>query len=131
MKSKFLSLLIISILAVITVSAQNSSKKNSPVGSWKFEAQYAPEGYTSGTMIVGLAEQKYSASMSFTGNEVKLTGDMVKFENDNLIFSVYVEGENVKVALKIDGENKMSGKASYSQGEVPLTLTKNAVLIQK
>jgi hypothetical protein len=131
MKRKLLSLLLISFLAVITVSAQNTTIKNSPVGTWKFEAPYAPEGYTSGIMIVGLADQKYSASMSFTGYDYKITGDLVKYENDNLLFSVYLEGENIKVALKIESENKMAGKATYSQGEVPLTLTKNPAQIQR
>ena len=35
-----------------------------------------------------------------------------------------MEGQDIKVMLKIENETKMSGKAVYSEGEVPLTLTK-------
>ena len=125
MKSKILTLLVISFLSVITVSGQNNTKKNSPVGSWKFEAPYAPEGYTSGTIAVGLADKKYSTSMVFTGSESKLQGEKVKVAKDSVLFSIYLEGQDVKVMLKIENETTMSGKAVYTEGEVPLTLTKN------
>jgi hypothetical protein len=35
-----------------------------------------------------------------------------------------VEGNTVAVTLKSEDQTKMSGKAVYSEGEVPLTLTK-------
>ncbi|MDO9339072.1 MAG: hypothetical protein Q7T72_00930, partial [Bacteroidales bacterium] len=100
-------------------------KKTNPVGTWKFEAPYAPEGYTSGTIAVGLEEQKYSTTMVFTGSEYKLTGEKVKVANDSVSFSIYLEGQDIKVMLKIENETKMSGKAVYTEGEVPLSLTKN------
>lgn len=124
MKSKILTLLVISFLLVIAVSGQNNTKKISPVGKWKFEAPYAPEGYTSGIIEVGFAEKKYSASMMFSGGEYKLTGEKVKIENDTISFSVFIEGQGVAVKLKMEDSSKMSGKAVYSEGEVPLTLTK-------
>lgn len=124
MKSKIFILLTIALLSVINLYGQNNPAKLSPVGTWKFEAPTAPEGYTSGTIIVGLTGQNYSTTMSFTGNDYKLTGDKVKFENNSLFFSVYIEGEDVKVAVISESKVKMSGKAVYSQGEVPLTLAK-------
>jgi hypothetical protein len=60
----------------------------------------------------------------FTGNEGKLSGEKVKFENDTLAFSVYIENENVGIKLKLNDKTKMSGKAVYSGGEVLLTLTR-------
>ena len=125
MISKILTLLVISFLSVVAVSGQNSAKKTNPVGTWKFEAPYAPEGYTSGTIAVGLEEQKYSTTMVFTGSEYKLTGEKVKVAIDSVSFSIYLEGQDIKVMLKIENEAKMSGKAVYTEGEVPLTLTKN------
>lgn len=124
MKSKTFTLLVILLLSVISVNAQINSKKSSPVGTWMFEAPYAPEGYTSGSISIGLAEQKHTASMSFTGSEFKLPGEKVKVTNDSILFSVYLEGQDIKVLLKIENETKMSGKAVYAEGEVPLTLTK-------
>lgn len=125
MISKILTVLVISFFSVIEVSGQNSIKKTNPVGTWKFEAPYAPEGYTSGTIEVGLVEQKYSATLVFTGSEYKLTGEKVKVVNDSVLFSIYLEGQDIKVMLEIENETKMSGKAVYTEGEVPLTLTKN------
>jgi len=121
-KPLILTLLIVFSLHVLT--AQGTRIKKDPVGTWKFEAPYAPEEYTSGTITVGIADKKYNASMSFTGNEYKIPGEKVKFENDTLYFSIYVETENVAVSLKIVDATNMAGKAVYSEGEVPLTLTK-------
>jgi len=62
--------------------------------------------------------------MAFAGSEYKLPGENVKAVNDSILFSIYMEGQDIKVMLKIENETKMSGKAVYSEGEVPLTLTK-------
>jgi len=123
MKNRILFLMLISFLSVIAVSAQNTAKSN-PAGTWKFDAPYAPEGYTTGTIVVGFAEQKPTTSMSFTGSEYILPGENVKTPADSVLFSIYLEGQDIKVLLKIESETKMSGKAVYSEGEVPLILSK-------
>jgi hypothetical protein len=123
---KLTLLLLLSIFSLAAVIAQNKEVQTGPVGVWKFDAPYAPEGYTSGIIAIILAEKKYSATMSFTGTETKLTGDRVKVLNDSIFFSVYVEGQDVAVKLKLDAETKMSGKAVYTEGVVPLALTKLA-----
>jgi hypothetical protein len=123
MKYKILTLLVISFFAVVTVSGQSNGKKVAD-GTWKFEAPYAPEGFTTGTIVVGKAENKPTATMSFTGSEYKLPGESVKTSNDSLFFSIYLEGEDIQVKLKLESDTKMTGKASYSQGDVPLTLSK-------
>lgn len=123
MKYRIQTLMLVVFFTVTAVSGQNGDKIN-PVGTWKFEAPYAPEGYTSGTIIVGFAEQKQTATMSFTGNDYKIPGENVKAANDSVLFSIYLEGQDIKVMLKIENESKMTGKAVYSEGEVPLTLTK-------
>jgi hypothetical protein len=112
------------IIGISAISAQNTKTKVDPVGTWKFEAPSAPEGYTSGTIVVGKAEQKSTATMSFTGSDYKLSGEKVMVKNDSLKFSVNLEGQDIKVSLKIENGTKMSGKAVYTEGEVPLTLTK-------
>jgi hypothetical protein len=124
MKNKILSFLVISFITVLTVSGQNSPKKSSSVCTYKFEAPYAPEGYSSGTISIGFEDKKHTASMSFTGNDYKIPGEKVTVTKDSVLFSVFVEGQDVKVFLKMEDANKMSGKAVYSEGEVPLTLTK-------
>lgn len=124
MKNKFLSILVISILTILTVNGQDNSKKMNPIGSWNFEAPYSPEGYNSGTILVG----SDSTTMSFAGNENKLYGDKVKISNDSVSFSLYLEGEDIRVMLKMESDTSMSGKAVYSQGEVPITLKKAVAL---
>jgi hypothetical protein len=123
MKSKILTLMLLSFLSVIAVSGQNSVKLN-PVGTWKFAAPYAPEGYSSGTIIVGFSEQKHTATMAFSGSEYKIPAENVKAVNDSVLFSIFVEGQDVKVMLKIENDTNMSGKAVYSEGEVPLALSR-------
>jgi hypothetical protein len=124
MKKNFLALIVISLLIASASAQSGSTGKNNPVGTWKFDAPYAPEGYTTGTIVVGFEEQKTTTTMSFTGSEYKLPGENVKTPNDSILFSIYLEGQDIKVMLKIETEIKMSGKAVYSEGEVPLSLNK-------
>lgn len=123
---KWLFILVLISSFVTALSAQeNIVKKNDPVGLWKFEASTAPSGYTSGTISVGFTDQKNTVSISFAGSDYKIPGEKVTVADGNIIFTVYLEGENIKVSLKIENETRMSGKAVYSAGEVPLTLTRS------
>jgi len=124
MKKVFL-ILFVFLLGLPLLTAQNNNTKKDPVGSWKFEAPYAPEGYSSGTLVVGKEAQKYTTTVSLTGNEYKLTGEKVKAVSDSLSFSIFLEGQDIRILLKVTDETKMSGKAVYSEGEIPVTLTKN------
>jgi hypothetical protein len=64
--------------------------------------------------------------MSFTGNDFKFPGDNIKAEKDSIQFSVFIQGEDVKVMLRVENDTVMSGKAVYSEGEVPLSLKRSA-----
>ncbi|HLP74625.1 MAG TPA: hypothetical protein VK155_17095 [Bacteroidales bacterium] len=123
MKNTVISILAIFFLSVITAGAQNKVKFN-PVGKWQFEAPTAPEGYTGGVIVVGMAEKKPTATMSFTGSEYNIPGERVKVSGDSLNFQVYLEGDVITVLMKAEANDKMSGKATYSEGEVPLTATR-------
>jgi hypothetical protein len=118
------SLLLLCCLPVITSAQTNKSTKD-PVGRWIYEGPSAPEGYTSGKLEFSVTDKKYSAIWTFMGNEEnKYSSENIKFRNDSLVFNVYVDGEDVAVALKFDEKSKMTGKAIYSGGEVPMTLTR-------
>jgi hypothetical protein len=123
MKTGILTLIIVSFFSVISVNGQNIIKNN-PAGTWKFDAPYAPEGYSSGTIVVGIADSKNTTTMSFTGSEFKFEGENVKAVNDSVLFSIYLQGEDIKVMLKMESDTNMTGKAVYSEGEVPLALSK-------
>jgi len=119
-------LLILSVIPFLSViaSSQESKVEKIIVGKWLFQAPYAPDGYKDGTIEIGYAEKKYSAIMIFSVGENKFVGDRVRFENDTLYFNVFIEGQNVVVKLKDQDETKMTGKAVYNEGVVPLLLTK-------
>ncbi len=113
------------LLSVSVISAQDSQKPRNPVGKWKFEAPYAPEGYTSGTIDIAFAEDKYSSTISFTGSDYKIPGERIKVEKENVSFVVMIEGGEVVISLIAENDKKMTGKAVYSEGEIPLTLTRD------
>jgi len=117
-------ILLLLILALPLLTAQKNQVKLSPLGTWKFDAPYAPEAYNSGTITVGFADQKQTITMSFTGSEYKFPGENVKVVNDSIQFSIYLEGQDVKVMLKVESDTNLTGKAVYSEGEVPLALSK-------
>jgi hypothetical protein len=124
MKTRIFTLLMISLFSVCTLSAQTDAKKHNPVGKWKFEAPYAPEGYNLGTIDIAKTGDKYSTSITFAGSEYKIPGENTKVEMDTLAFVVFLEGDQIAVSLKAENDTKMTGKAVYSQGEIPLTLTR-------
>ena len=124
MKTKILSIFMLSLLSVLTVCAQTNSKKNNPVGNWKFEAPSAPYGYTLGNLNVSFKDKKYTAIMSFPGNDYHLPGDKIKADGDNFSFTTFAEGQEVLIQLKMESNSKMSGKVIHSDGEIPLALTR-------
>jgi hypothetical protein len=121
---KGIILILFAVFCLQYSNAQDIKSKFNSVGSWKFDAPYAPEGYSSGTITIGSAEKKDTATMSFGTGEYKLGGENVKLVNDSVLFSIFLEGQSIKVMLKVDSDTSMSGKAIYSEGEVPLTLSK-------
>lgn len=124
MKKGIFTLLLIAFCAVFTATGQTDSKNATHEGKWKFEAPYAPEGFTTGTIDVKFAEDKYTTSISFPASGFTLAGEKAKVEKDTLSFTVFIEGQEVVVFLKPDTGQKMTGKAVYFEGEIPLTLTK-------
>lgn len=123
---KIIPFVMLIIFSITTTSAQSSKAKKDPSGEWKFKAQYAPEGYSDGKITVGTKEKNYSVAITFTGSEYKVMGENVRFVNDSLLFSIYVEGENVTVKIKMEDASKMTGTALYSQGEISLTATRDS-----
>lgn len=121
---KIAPFMLLLILCVFAASAQNTKVKNNPVGKWKFEAPSAPEGFTTGLIEVGFAENKYSTSIAFTGSEYKIPGEKVKFANDTVNFSVFIEGGDILIKLKLDSSTKMTGTATTPEGDILLTLTR-------
>jgi hypothetical protein len=126
MKIKIIVIVLLTIMSIGVVNAQNNVKKTTPVGTWKFDAPYAPEGYNTGKIVVSLENKKFSTTMAFGAGDYKIPGEQVKAVKDSVQFSVFLEGQDIKVFLKQEDDSKMTGKAVYSEGEVPLTLSRVA-----
>jgi len=127
MKKSIFTYLMISLFAVCTVTAQTTAKKGNVVGKWKFEAPYAPEGYNTGSIEISFAEEKYSTAISMTGSDYTIPGDKTKVENDTVSFTVLLDGNEIAISLKAESDVRMTGKAVYFEGEIPLTLTKEVL----
>ena len=122
---KTIPLILLLLFSISLVSAQTVKVNTSPVGKWKFEAPSAPEGYNSGSISISFAENKYSTAVSLTGSDNAIPGDKTKFDNDTVSFIVLLDGNVVSISLKAETDTKMTGKAVYVDGEIPLTLTKD------
>jgi hypothetical protein len=124
---KIFTLVILLVFCFSAVTAQSANSKKDPTGKWKFEAPYAPEGYTIGTIDIGFAEDKYNANMSFTNLGYTFTGEKIRVQNDSVYFMIWIENTDVSVSLKIEDKTKMTGTAVYYEGTVPLTLVKEPI----
>jgi hypothetical protein len=124
MKKRVFAYLMISLLVFCSISAQTTPKKVNPVGKWKFEAPYAPEGYNSGIIEFSFADNKYSTLISMPGSEYKIPGEQTKVENDTVSFFLLLDGAQISINLKTESDVKMTGIAVAPDGEIPLTLTK-------
>ena len=124
-KSTFL-LSFILILGLISIIALSATVKD-PVGKWKFTAPGAPYGYDQGLIEIVKDLDEYKATLSFTGMDYKFELEKVKYEDEKLSFSLYLEGEDIYVLMSFSKDDKLSGKALYSQGEVALYATREVI----
>jgi|WetSurMetagenome_2_1015567.scaffolds.fasta_scaffold616001_1 hypothetical protein len=123
MKKIFL-LLLMALLAIGSVSAQKSKQKNDIAGKWLYEAPSAPEVYTSGTLEIVSADNKYAVAFAAAGSENKLLAENVIVTNDSLKFNLFMGDETIVVRIKIIDKSKMTGLATTPTGDIPMYLYK-------
>lgn len=100
----------------IETSAQENKKI---LGDWSFNAPNAGYGYQTGTISFSEQEAEIKGLVKFTdGNEINLN-DIV-FDANELSFSLYVEGELIKVKMILETE-KLSGTVTTSEGDLSIT----------
>lgn len=124
MKTKIFSAILVLFTLLLSASPQENKKKTDPAGTWKYEAPTAPYGYTEGTILIGYENEKLTTSVSLTGSEYKIPAENVKLDGKILTFDIFIETETIHISLTIESNTKMSGKATYSEGEIPLVLTR-------
>lgn len=111
------------ILSFISLNLMSSPVKD-PVGKWKFSAPGAPYGYDQGIIEISKDADEYMATLSFEGMSYKYNLEKCKFEEEKLSFGLYLDGEDIFVLMTLTEDDKLSGKAMYSQGELPITATR-------
>ncbi len=120
---KKLSLLLTLVLAtgMALYAATDNPKDVNPVGTWTYSAPDAPYGYQAGDILVGKEKDAYTVSLKL--GEYAIKGYNVKYEKTVLSFTVYIESESVMIKATFE-ENKITGKANTSQGDIPFTASR-------
>lgn len=116
-------LIILTTIALIALSAsaQEVPVQKNPVGNWKVEAPYAPEGFQYSKLGVTKVEDKYVVEMNFEDVGYKLLAERVTFIDGVLKFGFWVEDVDVTITFKFNGEDKLEGSAVTVDGEIPMT----------
>ena len=114
------------ILALMLVAAFTSTvsaqKKVDPTGTWTYEATMAPYEYSSGDIVVDKDGKDYTVQIVL-GEYYKVNGEKVVYDNNELTFVVYIEGEPIDIKMTMEKE-EAKGTASYSDGDIPITAKK-------
>ncbi len=118
-KVKFLMMVMLVASVTTTVSAQ---KKVDPTGTWTYTAADAPYEYSAGDIVITKEGKEYQVEIVL-GEYYKVKGSSVKYEKNEISFTVYIESESVHIKGTFDKEN-IKGTASYTDGTIPITATK-------
>lgn len=114
--------LIFAIIFAASISFQAEAQNKKVTGEWKYEVAQAPYGYNKG--VISFAEQKkeLSGKVKFnSGYSVDLTN--ISYKEGVLKAEVFIEGENVKLASAIKGD-EMTGTVDSSMGKMNLKAKK-------
>lgn len=126
MRRKSTILFTLLMILLISSAATIPGSKFDPLGKWKFSAPYAPYGYNTGTIEISLSEEKeYVAILYFENSEFAFYGENVTFSEDIFAFSIFLEGEEIPLKMKLDEDEKMSGSAITPDGEILITARKD------
>lgn len=119
MKNRFTRLLLSSIFIFSISLLLEAQVHDSYTGNWKFEAPDAPEGSTTGNIVIKIN----TIVMTFDDMQ-EYPSSWIKFRNDSLIYETAFDLATVVFSLKIVNKSTMTGKAVWEGGESEVTLTK-------
>jgi hypothetical protein len=120
------ALLIIMLLGLIYPVARPvpAADNSAIIGSWKCAVLDVPYEYSNSVITFIEKDGKLNGSVKFdSGEEVKLS--TVKYVNNQLLITLYVEGYSVTVDGKLAGA-KLTGTVDTPDGKVNFTATKAA-----
>lgn len=122
MKRKYIAgmfILMAIFITTVSFSVKPSLKRFNPVGTWKFSAPYAPEGYNTSDLIITKEGKEYK--VVFALNEYyQIAANEVVYKKKQLSFILYIETETVLIEGMFE-EDKFSGTANYSGGIIDVT----------
>ncbi len=110
--------MVMGLFLAISAGMAMASAPKDVVGTWSYEAPYAPYEYSAGKLIFTEKDGKLEGVIKIGEYDIDMRN--VKLDGETLAFGTYVEGEyiSVKVTIKKD---TLSGTASYSEGSIEVT----------
>jgi len=105
-------------LAMVVGNVFATTNAKDVVGTWNYEAPYAPYEYSKGKLVFTENGDKVEGKIKIGSYEIEMRN--VKLEGENISFGAYVEGEYVSIKMKVD-KKKFTGTASYSEGTIDVT----------
>ncbi|MCG8309011.1 MAG: hypothetical protein MI975_16565 [Cytophagales bacterium] len=105
-------------LALVVGNAFAAGKAKDLIGTWNYEAPYAPYEYSTGKLIFTENGDKVEGKIKIGEYEIDMRN--VKVEGDKVTFGAYVEGEYIKVDATVK-KNSLTGTVSYSEGTMEVT----------
>lgn len=106
------------IFALFVGNAFAAAPAKDVVGTWKYEAPYAPYEYSSGKLIFTENGDKIEGKIKIGEYEIEMRN--VKADGAKVEFGAYVEGEYVSIKIEIK-KKAFTGTASYSEGSMEVT----------
>ena len=108
-------------LALVVGNSFAATKAKDLVGTWNYEAPYAPYEYSTGKLIFTESGDKIEGKIKIGEYEIDMRN--LKVEGDKVSFGAYIEGEYVKIDATVK-KKALSGTASYSEGSMEVTAEK-------
>jgi hypothetical protein len=115
-------LMLVAMFAATTLRANAPADKKDFVGDWKFTSQYAPEGFQTGTFVIGEKEGALTGEIRFAEGYTVPMKNMVVTDGV-LKFSISVDYNDVPITATVEG-NKLKGTASSPEGNLPFEAVK-------
>ncbi len=113
--------------AATNTATETKNVKANPIGKWKVEIPYAPEGFQTSKMTVAKVDDKYTVEINFEEMAYIIQGEKVTFIDKVLKFTFWVEETEVVITLKFPEEDKMEGVVDVvieQAQQLPITATR-------
>lgn len=109
------------IIAVSFSMLASGSELEKLVGTWDYNASYAPPGYDKGQLVFFEKDGKTVGQAKISGYAIDVKN--LKYSEGTYSFIVTVEYQDIPVTFKLEGD-KLTGKVSSSEGDLPIEAKK-------